>query len=568
MFDHYWRILLKRWKLIVICFVVTGLAVYIVSKLMTPMYQSTAFVQVAVSSSNGQADINGLLASDQLVQTEAQLALSDPVLRQVASHYPGLTADQLAKNASATVKTNTQLFQIDVVDASPTRAAALANDIANTLIAQQTQALQQKNAQSQEQIRQDLKQTQQQIASISSQIATLRAKNGDAAQISSLQVQLTSLQQHYTEWQSLLAQLELTQAQNGNFMFVAQNAQPASNPARPDVRSNTAIGLLIGLLDGLFLAILLEQLDTRVRTVEELTKLVDWPVLATVWRPEPSNEKKDGVEELINPPARSPNIEAYRILRTNLGFAFLDKPQQTIMVTSAMPEEGKSTTAANLAIFMAKAGKKTLLIDADLRRPSLAKRLRLAPERMGLSNAIVACAKHLSAASGSLWKSSTPFPTSDFSLNAYVHPVGIPNLQVMPAGPLPPNPPELLDSKAMEGFQMALASSGAEVIIFDTPPMLGLSDTSILAAKVDGIILVVNIERANKKHLEQVKTLLARTGVKVLGCVVNKQRRKRNDASYYSYYYYHSDDENKSEQNSHQPVAVGVAAQPGLPGQQ
>ena len=122
MIDHYWRILLKRWKLIVICFVVTGLAVYIFSKLMTPMYQSTAVVQVAVSSNNSQASIDALQASDQLVQTEAQLALSDPVLREVASHYPGLTVDQLAKNASTTVKANTQLFQIDVLDASPTSA--------------------------------------------------------------------------------------------------------------------------------------------------------------------------------------------------------------------------------------------------------------------------------------------------------------------------------------------------------------------------------------------------------------------------------------------------------------
>src|SRR5579859_1399812 len=119
MIDHYRKILLKRWKLIMISFVVTGLAVYIVSKLMTPMYQSTAFVQVAVSSNNSQADINGLLASDQLVQTEAQLALSDPVLREVASHYPGLSVDQLAKNVSTAVKTSTQLFEIDVLDASP-----------------------------------------------------------------------------------------------------------------------------------------------------------------------------------------------------------------------------------------------------------------------------------------------------------------------------------------------------------------------------------------------------------------------------------------------------------------
>ena len=549
----------------VICFVVTGLAVFIGSKLMTPLYQSTAFVQVAVSSNNSQADINGLLASDQLVQTEAQLAMSDPVLREVASHYAGLSVDELAKNVSTTVKASTQLFQIDVLDESPIRAAALANDIARTLIKQQTLASQQQNIQSQQQIQQDLNHTQQQIQSVSGQITARRAKNGSGAEISALQVELSSLQQHYTQWQSLLAQLELTQAQSGSFLLIAQNAQPALSPARPNVRLNTAIGLVIGLLDGLFLALLLEQLDTRIRTVEELTSLVDWPVLATVWRPDPG---KDQPEDLVNPPPHSPNVEAYRILRTNLGFALIDKPVHTIMVTSAVPEEGKSTTAANLAIFMAKAGKKTLLIDADMRRPTIAERLHLPKDRLGLSNAIVACAQSLSAVAGSMWKPSTPFPVGDFSLNAYTHAVNIPNLKTMPAGPLPPNPPDLLDSRAMESFQVALANSGAEVIVFDAPPLLGLSDASILASKVDGVLVVVNIERANRKQIEQMKAHFAQAGTRVLGCVVNKQRRKRRDTSYYSYYYYRSDGESKTTQNPKTPVAVGASTLPKSAGQQ
>lgn len=549
----------------VICFVGTGLAVLAGSKLMTPLYQSTAFVQVAVSSNNSQADINGLLASDQLVQTEAQLAESDPVLREVASHYAGLSVDQLAKEVSTTVKTNTQLFQIDVLDASPTRAAAIANDIARILIKQQTLASQQQNTASQQQIQQDLNHTQQQIESVSGQITTLKARNGKGAEISALQVELSSLQLHYTQWQSLLAQLELTQAQSGNFLLVAQNAQPALTPARPNVRLNTAIGLVIGLLNGFFLAILLEQLDMRIRTVEELSSLVDWPVLATVWRPDPG---KDNPEDLVNPPPHSPNVEAYRILRTNLGFALIDKPVSTIMVTSAVPAEGKSTTAANLAIFMAKAGKKTLLIDADMRRPTIAERLSLPKDRLGLSNAIVACAQSLSAAAGSMWKKGTPFPVGDFSLNTYTHAVNVPNLKAMPAGPLPPNPPDLLDSRAMESFQVALANSGAEVIIFDAPPLLGLSDASILASKVDGVLVVINIEKANRKQIEQMKAQFTQAGTRVLGCVVNKQRRKRKDASYYSYYYYHTDGESKSAHKSNTPVPVGAPALPKSAGQQ
>src|SRR5207244_11127215 len=133
-FEHYWSTLVRQWKLILICFLVVGVGTYVVSRLMTPLYQSVVLIQVAIHSGNNQADINSLLASDQLVQTEAQLAVSDPVLREVASHYAGLTVERLAKQVTAAPRLNTQLFEINVLDASPTRAAGLANAIAATLI--------------------------------------------------------------------------------------------------------------------------------------------------------------------------------------------------------------------------------------------------------------------------------------------------------------------------------------------------------------------------------------------------------------------------------------------------
>src|SRR5438034_11138827 len=138
--SQYWSTIVKQWRLIVICLVVGGLGAYLGSKLMTPLYQSTALVQITIPAGSSQVDYySGLLASDQLVQTEATLATSDPVLRGVASHYPSLTTDELSKEVTAAAKVNTQLFEIDVLDPSPTRAAAIANDIAATLIKQQTQ---------------------------------------------------------------------------------------------------------------------------------------------------------------------------------------------------------------------------------------------------------------------------------------------------------------------------------------------------------------------------------------------------------------------------------------------
>lgn len=582
--EHYWTVLLKQWKLILGCFLLVGLGTLIVSKLATPLYQATALVQVtASSSSNSQTDYTNLLASDQLVQTEAQLATSGPVLHEVASHYPGMTPGMVAKEASSSPTLNTQLFQVVVLDPDPHRAAELANDIAKTLIKQTTAFAQQQNAQNAQQIQQDSTATSQQISAISGKIADLQASGGHQAEVVVLESQLNSLQQHYTQWQTLLAQLELNEAENDNFLRIVQSAQPSSAPVRPDIPLNTGIGFMAGLFLGILAAILVEQLDTRVRTPEALTELLGWSVIGTIWRDRMA--KAGSRVELINPQGHDANVESYRILRTNIGFSGIDKPLRLLMVTSAMPGDGKSTVAANLAIFMAKAGKNTLLVDADLRRPVQHQIFNLPPDKKGLSNAVLAVGADLSRLPGMVNSSpdnlaggqaisrspqfiaspsATSIPNSGgvgadvsrpvgarfiapdtFPLEEFAHTVGIPNLRVMPSGPLPPNPSELLDSKSMQRFYSIVANCGADVVIFDAPPIRGLSDASIIASKVDGTMLVVDSTRATRGHLSQVKALLIQAGASVVGCVINKQRRSRTDSSY-SYYYYYRQNEPKS----------------------
>ncbi len=556
-FQQFLTIVGKHWRLIALCFVLVGLGAYMGSKLMKPVYQSTALVQVAISSGNSPADYNNLLASNQLVQTEAQLATSDSVLAEVASHYPGLTSDQLSKAVSATPQTNTQLFQITVQDSSPTRAAALANDIAATLIKQQQQKLQQANIQAQQQLQQDLASTQQQIERITSQINTLVAQGNNQAKVDMLEGQLAGLQQHYTQGQAALAQLELAEAENSNFLEIAQPAQPASKPVQPNILLNTGVGLVIGLLLGMLLAVVFEHVDPRVRTSEALTKLLNWPVLTTI-----GYARSPHKEAVLNPTGRDENIEGYRFLRTNIGYIGKDKPQQSVMVTSALPHEGKSVISANLAIFMARAGKKTLLIDANLRSPTLHTLFDLSPDKMGLSNVLLAlsqpkiskttaldsrmsgitsaASRKLSEANRASSASSQPLHSTDLqvanglaatelSMEPFTYEVGIPNLWVMPSGPLPADPPELLDSQSLQRLLRNVADDGIDVAIFDTPPVLGLSDVSILAPKMDATLVVVDITRANKKNLQQMKGLLVQAGAHVLGCVVNKQHQSRHE---------------------------------------
>lgn len=506
-----WTIIVKRYKFILTCMLLIGLGALGASRLMTPQYQATVLVQIAIpSTGSNTTDYNSLLASDQLVQTEATLATSDAILRAVVAHYPGLTPEQLAREVTATPKLNTQLFEIDVLDASPTRAAKLANDIANSLIAQQVQMMQQQKAES------------------------------------------------------------------GNFFLIAQPAQPATSPVRPNIPLNTAAGLLVGLLLGVLLAVLFEQVDTRIRTPEAVNQLLGWPILATIWKADPE-------EGIIDPKKSTGNVESYRILRTNIGFSSVNKPLRSLVVTSSSPQDGKSVVAANLAIYMARAGKKTLLIDADLRRPSVHALFNLPPDKKGLSNAILECSfpamvdtppyqKAMlpettqpslltvtkTAKRGQQAPGAEPSPShGSIALDYFIHPVPVPNLCVMPSGPLPPNSSELLDSKAMQRFFSALDSCGVEVVIFDTPPLLGLSDASVLASKVDGTLVVVDVTRAKKGSLKQVQMVLGQAGAHVLGCIVNKQARDPRNPIYA--YYMRESEPDALEQRAMQGDAINVA---------
>ncbi len=554
--QHYWSVLIKQWKIIAICFGVVSLGTLLVSLVMRPVYQSIALVEVTVTSSSSPADYTSLLASDQLVETEAQLSVSDPVLRAVAPQY-GLTADQLAGMVTATSKLNTQLFSISVQDHNPQQAADIANAIANTLIKQQRQATQQDNTNSQQQIQQEVQTDQQQIGTLTNKIADLQAHNASQAQIVSVQNQISGLQTHVNQLQSVLTQLDLSQAQSGNLLHVVQPSQATTQPVRPNVPLYTGGGVVAGLLLGILLALLIDQLDMGVRTPEMITELLNWAVLGTIWR---SEGKEDAI--LFNSRGHDAIAEAYRILRTNLSFSSIDRPLRSIMVTSAMPGDGKSTVAVNLAIFMAKAGKNTLLVDADLRRPTLHQKLGLTNDKMGLSNAIMSCntvstVLPVPPNSSSQFMPPSSLPAigsnnrnSIFSLKTFVHPTSIPNLHVMPSGPLPPNASELLDSKAMQRLMVLIAESGVDIVIYDVPPISGLSDAAILAPRVDGVLVVVDTMRANRKMLAHTKMLLTQNGANVIGCVANKQRRGRNDGSYSYYYYAQQQDEHGGEKRT------------------
>jgi len=207
---------------------------------------------------------------------------------------------------------------------------------------------------------------------------------------------------------------------------------------------------------------------------------------------------------------RSPISEAYRALRTSLDFSSLDKPVRTMVVTSAGPEEGKSTILANLAVTLAQADRKVILVDCDLRRPSQHRIFGL-QNGSGLTNMMM---------------------DDEVLKDPPLQETGIPNLRLVSSGPLPPNPSELLGSRRMEDIAASLLSL-ADVVLFDTPPVIAVTDAAVLASKVDGVLLVVSAGYTKREHAQKAKALLEKVNARVVGAVLNNVSL---DSSLHSYY--------------------------------
>jgi len=311
---------------------------------------------------------------------------------------------------------------------------------------------------------------------------------------------------------------------SNNFRIV-DGARPPTYPIEPNIPRNLGFALMLGLASGVGLAFLLEGLDNTIRTTEQaqnvsgLASLGMIPLGSKSAREGPNSKRlviassKEAVELVTQVRPQSQMAESYRALRTSLLLSNLGAPPKVIMVTSALPQEGKTTTSINTAVVLAQKGVRVLLIDADLRRPSIHKTLGMGP-RSGLSNVL----------------------TGSTTLEqAITRTVILPNLFVLPAGTPPPNPAELLASSNMRDILAQLCEQ-YDHIVLDTPPSLSVTDAVVLSPRADAVVLVIRSGHTTKQALRRARDILAQVNAKVVGVLLNAVDLTSPD--YYYYYEY------------------------------
>ncbi|MGD9317675.1 MAG: polysaccharide biosynthesis tyrosine autokinase [Anaerolineae bacterium] len=518
----YWYLLRKWLWLVVLGALLVGGLGYLISRNMTPVYQASTSLLVTPGSTQALDNYSSLIASERLAQTYAELVQSGPVLQETQRRLEG-QEDAGSGNGeagyvvSAQPVRDTQLLMVAVTGTDPDLITEAANTVVQVFIEWQAQIQQARYSDSKANLTVEIERVQASIQEIEERVQTLQSagESADQNELSRLQEQLAQYRNSHSALQSSLSNISLAEANSGATVTVVSPATKPFAPIRPQTVRNTLLAAAVGAMLGVALAFLIEYLDDTVKAPEDL-KLSRLSVIGIVQR---VNHQGNGSTPQVFAISQSRSLaaEAYRTLRTNLQFSSLDRPLHSLVVTSAVATEGKTTTAANLAVVMAQAGNRVVLVDADLRRPSAHKLFGLS-NGTGLTTALV---------------------EDPSAVEGYLQETEVQDLRVLSAGPVPPNPQELLGSRRMEELLHELEES-ADVVVLDTPPTLVVADANVLAARADGVLLIVNTNSTRRAAVQRAVEGLRQVGANLLGGVLNMVDTGGSRSSYYYYSYYYS----------------------------
>jgi len=491
--SDYLGVLRRRIWIVILAIVIAVGAAYLVSSRQTPAYEATSEVNVGGSSISTILNPSAHLSSSvvqQNVASAAQAAHTTPIAAATlrAANVHGMTAQDLLDETTITPSSTTSFFSIAVTDRFPDRAKLLATTYAETYVAVS-------NHNAVAGLSAKLSALNVKIAQLKKKIAREIAAAGNQSAGAADQTELQNDLKQQGAYQNGLDSL-------ANNNQVAQKAESATK-VRPATTRNLIMGFGIGLVIGLVLVSLAEALDTRIRHSDDVAQRLGLPLLTRIPIPPRSLRKASSLGMLHD--EGGIQTEAYRKLRINLDFANLSIKARTIMVTSATEQEGKSTTVANLAVALAKAGRRVVLVDLDLRKPYLDRFFDLTG-RPGMTDVALG---HVTL-DQAMW--SIPIPGADGGSGAG-------SLHVLPSGPMPPNPADLIESSVVTEVLLDLAER-ADVVLLDSAPLLPVADGVVLSNKVDGMLVVVRASTIRRPVLTELQRVLTACPAAKLGFVL------------------------------------------------
>ncbi|MCP4128243.1 MAG: polysaccharide biosynthesis tyrosine autokinase [Gammaproteobacteria bacterium] len=532
---EYWH-LFRRWLwLILLAAMVAAGAAYAFSIYQTPIYQASTRLEVSPSGdSSPLVSYADVLVNERLTSTYAHKLTARPVLIKAfesvvedAEKHMGLA------DISVQPLRDTQLIDLQVQHPSPFVAAAIANNLPKVFITFNS-------VQQSERFRESKWSLETELASINEEIMQveegIQALNGviDLESENRRILLGNRLAQYRSSYSFILAQLEeirLAEASGLDTITVIEEALVPISPVRPRVLLNTLLAGIVGAMLGLGAAFLIEYLDDTVKTPDDVGRSTGLNTLGVVAKDRRRRDRERSIVTLIDP--RSSNAEAYRALRTGIQFSGVDAPIRKLLITSTGPKDGKSVTAANLAVVMAQAGNRVVLVDADLRKPRQHIIWDL-PNTVGLTGALL-LEKILE------------------DISYLLSPTSVEDLWVITSGQVPPNPSELLGSHKMQALTDRILQDH-DIVVFDSPPALAVTDPIVLGQAMDGVLVVVSAGENREQALVQTVMELQKVNANVLGVVLNKYKERSSSGYYYHYYNRYYDDSDEGRGGAHSQI--------------
>jgi succinoglycan biosynthesis transport protein ExoP len=539
---EYWQIVRKRlWLITLLAAVAVAGTTYYTSQ-QVPTYRTTTTLFLNPSGTSALLPYYTNLSVQSQANSYAEFMRTRTFAQLVADEMDdGTTAAEVSSSISSQYVSNTQFFKITATHSNPAKAQQLANTTAKVFIAENLARQREQQAQAQAQqdparvaeqerlralqttLQDELGYYGDRIALLESQLTELENELPSEAldeRTLELRQQLNQARQLRVDVLASLADTQVSLASSGEEtpnVDTAVVVDRAPLPAAPTPQRTPQVllfALVAALTIGLGLAFLLEYVDYTFKTPEELDAAYGQPAIGVIGVIDEARRGARQAKILTLTQPRSPVAEAFRSLRTNIEFASPDEEITSLLITSAGPAEGKTVTAANLAVSLAQGGSKVILADTDLRKPRL-HRLFHVPKEPGFSNLVIDPAHNI---------------------EAFLHSTEQENLWILPCGTLPPNPAELLGSPRAAQVMRELEAL-ADIVVYDSPPAATVTDAVVMAARVNGVLQVIKAGSTRRDMVLRGRDVLAKVDAHILGPVLNQVRL--SDLGYYSYYYYY-----------------------------